>query len=288
MTRALATLLPTAVSASLFGALFAVATAAQAQGLEPPPPMSPGAAPPGYPAGYPGAPGAAPPAYPAGYPGAPGALARPVDTPPPGDDENQDSGLGLEWVWLNADVGYAYTDLASFSQSSLGLQKTASSGPVFGAGVGARLLFFSFGVRARDLVLSDIGNLWEIGGEAAFHLRVWHIDPYVGVRGGYNFVGTLDQSTVSNATGSPSVAVHGFNVGPMVGIDYYFAHWISLGADFDAQFLFLQRPQASLPAGVNVNSLPPAEQAQAKQLYQQSGSSAGLQLSPTAHLGIHF
>lgn len=254
-----------------------LAPTAQAQGLQPPPPM-----------GAPAAPGAAPQGYPPGYPGAPGQPGQPMDTPP--DDESQDSGLGLEWIWLNADAGYAYTDLASFSQSSLGLQKTASSGPVVGAGIGARLLFFTFGVRARDLILENIGNLWEIGGEAAFHLRVWRIDPYLGVRGGYNFVGSLDQSTVSNATGntSPSVSVHGFNVGPMIGLDYYFAHWISIGVDFDAQFLFLQRPAVSLPAGLDVSKLPPAQQAQANQLYHESGSSAGIQLSPTAHLGIHF
>jgi hypothetical protein len=117
-------------------------------------------------------------------------------------------------------------------------------------------------------------------------MRVWHIDPYLGVRGGYNFVGSLDQSTVGNATGStsPSVGIHGFNVGPMFGIDVYFAHWISVGADVDVQFLFLQRPAVALPAGVNVSMLPP----QAQQLYQQSGSSAGYQVAPTIHLGIHF
>ena len=241
---------------------------------------------PAYPPGYPVAPGA--PAA-AGAPGSQPAPGQPpsVDVPP--EDESQDSGLGLEWIWLNADAGFAYTDLASFSSSSLGMKKTASSGPVFGGGIGARLLFFSFGVRARDLILSDIGDLWEIGGEAAFHLRVWHIDPYFGVRGGYNFVGSLNQSSVNSATGStsPSVSVHGFNVGPMIGIDYYFNHWISAGADFDAQFLFLQRPTVALPAGVtqaDVAKLPPS----AQQLYNQSGSSAGIQISPTVHLGIHF
>jgi hypothetical protein len=242
------------------------------------------------------------PAYPPGYPvgppsGAPGSPAAgqppPVDVPP--EDQSQDSGLGLEWVWLNADAGFAYADLGSLSQSSLGLQKTASSGPVVGGGIGARLLFMTFGVRARDLMLSNIGDLWEIGAEAAFHLRIWHIDPYFGVRGGYNFVGTLNQNSVGNATGntSPSVSVHGFNIGPMIGIDYYFAHWISLGADFDAQFLFLQRPPVALPSGVTnaqgyVSSLPKGEQAQANLLYNNSGSSAGIQISPTLHLGIHF
>jgi hypothetical protein len=264
------------VAPVLAAVLFAPAAIAQ---VEPPPPMSPagapGAAPPGYPPGYPGAPQP-------GQPGQPGQAGQP-DIPP---DESQDSGLGLEWIWLNADAGYAYTNLASFSQSALGLQQTASSGPVVGVGVGARLLFFTVGVRARDLILDNIGNLWEIGGEAAFHLRVWHIDPYFGVRGGYNFVGSLDQASVGSVTGSssPSVSVHGFNVGPMVGIDYYFAHWISIGADVDAQFLFLQRPQIALPAGISASKVPP----QYSQLYNESGSSAGFQITPTAHLGIHF
>jgi hypothetical protein len=249
--------------------------------------------PPAYPPGYPGAPGGAAPGQPMpgqpmpGQPGQPGT----GDNPP---EESEDSGLGLEWIWLNADAGFAYTDLASFSQSSLGMQKTASSGPVVGAGVGARLLFFTVGIRARDVILSSLGNLWEVGGEAAFHMRFGHVDPYFGVRGGYNWVGTLDQSTISNATGntSPSVSVHGFNVGPMLGLDIYFAHWISVGADVDAQFLFLQRPQAPLPDGLTasqaISKVPPQYQGQASALYGQSGSSAGLQIAPTVHLGIHF
>jgi hypothetical protein len=274
-----------AIVASMVGicATALAAPVARAQGLEPPPPMNPGApagAPPGYPPGYPGAPGAP------GGPGAPGAPGEAPNTPPQ-DDENEDSGLGLEWVWLNADAGFAYADLASFSQSSLGMQKTASSGPTFGVGAGARLLFFTVGLRARDLMLSNVGDLWELGGEAAFHLRVWHIDPYFGVRGGYNFVGQLNSNSAQVATGdTQQVAVHGFNVGPMVGIDFYLAHWISIGADVDAQFLFIQRPAIAVPAALasKLSSLPANEQA----LYRQSGSSAGFQFAPTAHLGIHF
>ena len=48
---------------------------------------------------------------------------------------------------------------------------------------------------------SGIGDLWELNGEAAFHVRVGHVDGYFGVRGGYNFVGSLNSSTVSVATG---------------------------------------------------------------------------------------
>lgn len=287
MTRTIASLVPGLPLAPvvLLPLVLLAAPSASAQGLEPPPPMTPGAPgqpapPPGYP-GYPGYPGAP------GQPGQPGAPGEPMPNSANTEDD-EDSGLGLEWVWLNADAGYAYADLASMSgKSSLGLQKTSSSGPVVGAAIGARLLFFTVGIRARDLILDNIGNLWEIGGEAAFHLRVWHIDPYFGVRGGYNFVGQLNSRSAQVAGGdTQNVAIHGFNVGPMVGIDLYFNHWISIGADIDAQFLFISRPPLTLPPGGQ--AVVAKEPASVQQLYNNSGSSAGLQIAPTAHLGIHF
>ncbi len=267
MTRTFASL---AAAASL-AVLVAPATA-RAQELEPPPPMQQQPAP-----TTPGLPGSEP----------PNSAPATID-----DQESQDSGLGLEWVWLNADAGFGYANMESFSTKSLGMQKTASSGPAFGVGAGVRLLFLTLGLRARDLVL-DMGNLWEVGAEAAFHIRVWHIDPYFGIRGGYNFVGSLDTSTVGAAVGSTSgVSVHGFNVGPMAGIDIYFSHAFSLGADVDAQFLFISRPPVPVPGGQSVtqavNNVPQQYRAQAQMLYGSSGSSAGLQVTPTIHLGVHF
>jgi hypothetical protein len=244
-----------AAAVASLSALLAAAIAersAQAQDLQPPPPMA----------------------------------TTPTYTPQTNaSDESQDSGLGLEWVYLNADAGFAYTNLRSFSESNLAIQQAASAGPAFGIGAGARLLFFSVGVRARDLQLSDF-NLWELNGEAAFHVRIWHIDPYVGVRGGYAFVGTLGSGAVSVANGGSAsdVKVHGFNVGPMVGIDVYLSSLVSLGVDANAEFLFLERPKPPLPAGIDVNMLPPEEQ----QLYNVSGSSVGFGVVTTAHLGIHF
>jgi hypothetical protein len=231
----------------------------------------------------PGYPGQAAPAYPGSpTPGMPTAVPASGTS----DDESEDSGLGLEWVWLNAEAGGSFVDMQSLSSSNLGLQKTNAAGPAFGVGAGVRLLFFTLGVRARDLLLSNIGSLWMLNAEAAFHMRIWRIDPYFGLRGGYDFVGSLNSDTVQVATGNtPSdVAVHGFNVGPMVGIDLYLAKWLSVGGDLDAQFLFLQRPRLALPAGVNVSTLPP----QAQIVYQNSGSSVGFGSTLAAHLGIHF
>jgi hypothetical protein len=207
---------------------------------------------------------------------------------PSNSDQSQDSGLGLEWVYLNADVGGAYTNLQSLSESNFGLQQTKSAGGAFGLAAGVRLLFFTVGARARDLQLSNF-SLWELDGEAAFHIRVWRIDPYFGVRGGYAFVGSLGSGAVSVASGTtaPDVSVHGFNLGPMFGIDVYLSSLVSLGVDANAEFLFLKRPPAPLPAGVtqaDVAMLP----AQQQELYTLSGSSVGFGAVLTAHLGIHF
>jgi hypothetical protein len=238
-----------------------------------------------------------------GYPGQPSyGSPSPSPSPPASSDENEDSGLGLEWVWLNAEVGGSYVDMQSFSASSFGLVNSSGGGPSFGVGAGVRLIFFTLGLRARDLSLSDIGNLWLLNLEAAFHTRIWRIDWYLGLRGGYNFLGSLSGSSVQVATGgSPSdVSVHGFNVGPMFGIDFYLAKVVSIGADVDSQFLFLQRPKPPLPCPQLPPPAPPVTQAQCqdafnmvatpqqKTLYNNSGSSVGFGFTGAAHLGIHF
>jgi hypothetical protein len=245
-----------ALTAAAAAVITLAAQGASAQDLQPPPPMTP--------------------------------YAPPPAAMPPSTDESQDSGLGLEWVYLNADAGFGYTNMQSLSASNLAIEKASSAGGAFGVGAGVRLLFFTLGARARDLQLSAF-NLWELDGEAAFHIRIWRIDPYLGLRGGYAFVGKLNSSSVDVATGGSSsdVAVHGVNVGPMFGIDVYVSSLVSIGADVNAEFLFLKRPPAPLPAGVtaaDVAMLP----AQQQQLYQLSGSSVGFGVVGTAHLGLHF
>jgi hypothetical protein len=262
MTRTLARVAPACLVLSCF---LLSPSPGYAQGLQPPPPLQPGA------------------------PGSPRPMSlpsTPVMPPSPSRDEAEDSGLGLEWVWINADIGAAFVNMQSFSQTNLALTNTQSAGPAFGVAAGVRLIFLTLGVRVRDLLLSSIGSLWELSAEAAMHTRIFRIDPYFGVRGGYNFIGSLSSDSVQVASGgSPSdVSVHGFNVGPMVGIDFYLAKIVSLGADVDTQFFFLQRPPPPLPAGIQVSQLTPQQQT----LYQNSGSSAGFGVTGTAHLGLHF
>jgi hypothetical protein len=213
-------------------------------------------------------------------------------SPPPAsnaDDERHDSGLGLEWVWFDADVGFGYAGLESFNSTNLSLQNTSSTGPTFSAALGARILFFTFGVRARDLLLSNL-SLWQLDADVAFHTRIDHFDPYVGVRGGYTFDGSLGTGAVQAVGGSTPTGVdlHGWNVGAMFGGDYYFNHYLSLGVDINPEILFLQRDKVALPAAYA--SLPPAQQQQimSSPLYKEAGTSVGFAFTSTVHLGLHL
>jgi hypothetical protein len=129
--------------------------------------------------------------------------------------ELEDGGLGLEWVYLNADVGSAYTDLVSLKASNWQLQDNSASGPAFDIGDGVRLVVLSAGLRVRDLQLSSY-SLWETDLEAALHFRIWRFDLYLGARGGYAFLGSFSADTLRTSTGSSAsdVTVRGWNLGP--------------------------------------------------------------------------
>ena len=128
--------------------------------------------------------------------------------------ELEDGGLGLEWVYLNADVGSAFTDLVSLKSSNWQLQDNSASGPALGLGAGVRLVFLSAGFHVRDLQLSSY-SLWETDLEAALHFRIWRFDLYLGARGGYAFLGSFSADSLRTSTGSSAsdVTVHGWNVG---------------------------------------------------------------------------
>jgi hypothetical protein len=274
------------VAAAVCAAAAAVVAApAQAQTLEPPPPLGPQA--PAYP----------PPTYVPGEPTSGPMTGSTASGPRNADDEKKDSGLGLEWVWIDADLGGAYVGLDSINKSNLQIQSTKSGGVQGSVAAGVRLLFFTLGLRARDLFLSNL-SLWELDGEAAFHTRIDHFDPYIGVRGGYAFNGSLGSGATEAFNGAtPSgVSLHGWNVGPMLGCEYYFNHFVSVGLELNVEFLFLERPPVQPPAALTDPALQmgltPMQMQQAQQLataYRASGSSVGFgAIGSVRILGVHF
>jgi hypothetical protein len=195
-----------------------------------------------------------------------------------GADEKKDSGRGLEWVYLNADGGFAYTDMGSFGSTKLSVQNTPSSGPTFGVGAGIRLFILTIGARANLDLLSSY-DLWRLDGEIGIHIPIGHWDPYIGLHGGYCFVGSLQDGL----SGSSNVSISGGDAGLALGVDYYFNHFVSLGLEASGSILFLHSAPPALPAGSS-SALSPSE----SMLYQQTGDSVGLGVVGSLHLGFHI
>ena len=224
-----------------------------------------------------------------------------MSTPPSGDatypspnasDESQDSGLGLEWVYLNADVGGAYIEHGSRSaRATSACSRPSSSGrrlrrrPRACASSSSRL-----GVRARDLQLSSF-NLWELDAEARLpHARLAHRPVLrrarrLRVR---RAASARAPCRSPRASTTSDVSVHGCDVGPDVRHRHLLHRASSPSAPTaNAEFLFLQRPPPPLPAGSpGRRGHAPRPAAAALQPVRVAASASAS--SRTAHLGIHF
>ena len=253
-------------------------SSAFAQGEPPPyPPPPPPAAPP--PQGL-----APPPPIASTAPGSPTA-------PPPGsttrarldEAEAKDSGRGIEYVYVNAEGGFAYYALGALGQDA-NLVRTNHAGAMVGASAGFRLLFFTLGARFRYNLQSAF-NLWQLNAVAGFHINVGNWDPYFAIHGGYSALGNLGDGTVTGlvkGSTASDVDVHGFNIGLSGGVDYYLASFFSLGIDGTFEIVALKRPPLPLPAGV------PASAVAGNALYENSGNTAGVGLVASAHLALHL
>ncbi len=193
--------------------------------------------------------------------------------------QNEDSGIGLEWVYINADIGGGFASLGALGQSNLGLAKSSAAGMVWGVGAGARLLFLTLGARMRNYQLADF-TLWTIGGEAAWHAKLGRWDPTVGLRASYGFLGSIDAEAFSTATSASQkdFQLRGLNLELMGGVDYYFNSYISVGAELGVGFWFLGRPKLTAPTGAAATDV----------LYASGGSTNGMSVAGTAHVGLHF
>lgn len=274
MRRLLAPLSLSVVTAALVLASPSLALAQDAApppAIAPPPPMDPNA---------PGAPGA--------DPNAPGT-AEQGTTAKLDEAEQKDSGRKFELLWIDTYLGASYIDMRQFSSDKLQLEKASSAGPMFALGAGIRLVVFVVGVRAKYNALAAF-NMWQLNGEAGFKIPISDVDLLFGVHGGYSFVGSVADGTVSAGsstvpTNNDAVKIRGFNAGLDFAFDYYATPTVSVGVGAFADFLFLKRPPVTLPG-----SPTPEQQAAiaADPLYQQSGTSAGLQLGAALRLGLHF
>lgn len=207
----------------------------------------------------------------------------PPPPPPPPPVQQEDSGRGLEWLWGNVEAGASYQNLASLSpNTTLGLDKWSGAGGVFGVAAGARVLFFTGGLRVRYHALSNFG-LWNFLGDLGVHIPYGRFDPYASLHFGYAKVVGLSEQTLLEPQ-RPSigdVSIGGFMSGLSGGGHYYFSNTFSLGADLTLDFLFLGRSKVTPPASLSTAD-------QNATLYTKDSKSVGFGASGALVFGVHF
>ena len=190
--------------------------------------------------------------------------------------DKEDSGRGLEFVFLNAEVGAQYLGLQTFKANHLvdGTDvKSKGAGVTYGAGLGVRYLAFTLGARFRFGNFSD-WQLWTLGAEAGMHIPLGRLEPYFTFGAGYASLGGFDK----NLPVVPANA-HGLDLRAAFGLDYYLTNSFSVGGNVSGDFLYLSRsagPVPFLPAGGTPS------------IYSTDGSGIGAGATLTAVLGLHF
>lgn len=198
------------------------------------------------------------------------------------DAEKKDSGRGLEWVYLNAEIGFEHLGLQTFSANNVvdaGLVDTTQTGPVYGAGLGARIVFITIGARFRIATFTNY-DLWTLNGEIGLRIPLGKLEPYLTLGGGYASLGSF---TGANLKGG-SVTVGGYDIRGGGGLDYYITPVFSVGAALTFEVVGLTS-SGTLQALQGSGSTQGGAQAQ---VLAADGTSVGSALTGTFVAGLHF
>lgn len=190
--------------------------------------------------------------------------------------EQEDSGRGLEFVWLNAEAGYEYLSLQGLKSDGLldgAIVPDDGSAFTFGIGAGVRLIFLTVGARFR---LAQLGayDLWTLNGEVGLHIPLGALEPYVVLGAGYASLGGVDGDDRLGFDAS-EIDASGFDVRLGGGLDWYVNPLLSLGVQGTVELLALSR------SGVDVSST-------VDSLYSSDGDGLGLGVTLTGVVGVHF
>ena len=196
--------------------------------------------------------------------------------------DREDSGRGLELIWLNAEVGYEYVGLQTFQAKDLvdaGITETSQGGLVVGGGLGVRFFVLTVGGRFR-LGTFSAWDLWTANLEAGLHLPIGRVEPHFTFGGGYAAMGSFDSGDVSQGLKADALDISGWNVRGGFGLDVYITPVLSVGANISGEILFLTRSQ--------FGEIPTATPDSTAKIYASDGKSIGGAGAATAVVGLHF
>ncbi len=199
--------------------------------------------------------------------------------------DKEDSGRGLEFVWLNGEVGAEYLGLETLKSKQLvdggPVAKSKGLGAMYGAGLGARLLAFTFGARFRFANFEDY-QLWTLNAEAGFHVPLGRLEPYGSLGVGYASLGDFKHKDRDLVTTGASVKANGVDARIGAGLDYYVTNTLSVGANLTGEVLFLGRSAYSATSSTQIGVI------QLTSPYAQHGSGIGVGGTLSAVIGLHF
>jgi hypothetical protein len=231
----------------------------------------------------------------------PGPTAGGLESPPPIDPEatepqptdteknlkegdEEDSGRGLSWFYLDAEGGFEHLGLETFavdeSNIAAGFIDTKASGGFVGAGLGVQLLFITIGPRFRAGFFENFKTL-GIGGELGFRFPILILEPHFELGGGYMTLTGLTLGEVGD-----TVDIRGGYGRVSGGLDVFIGSYFSIGGGIGWEFFGLTRP------GVAFEDLS-AEQQQSVDEAQRTalaaeGSSYGSAITIFGKLGLHL
>jgi len=197
--------------------------------------------------------------------------------------EKKDSGRGLEWIWLNAEIGFEHLGLQTFSAGGLvnpAIIQTTQTGPLYGAGLGVRLVFITLGAKFRIATFSAY-DVWTLNAEAGLRIPLGKLEPYFTLGGGFASLGAFSARDLGGVDRG-NVSITGYNIRGGGGLDYYVTPVFSVGAAVTFELLGLTRAKVqNVQAAAN-------SQGVAGELYAADGSSLGSAFTGTIVLGLHF
>ena len=195
--------------------------------------------------------------------------------------EREDSGRGLEFVWLAGEVGVGHFGLGALDSGDLWLanvDESKQTGLVAGAGLGIRIIYLTAGARFRYAPFPDV-TLWTVGVEGGLHIPIGALEPYFTLGLGYVNVKAKEGPPSASTPGSSRVIdAQGFDGRLGAGIDYYFTNMFSVGANLTGDVLVLSGTKIADVPDADGSGAPPAE----------NGSSVGAGVTLTAVMGLHF
>ena len=162
------------------------------------------------------------------------------------ESEQEDSGRGLSWLWIDADGGFQHVGLETFdvntSNLTAGLVSSEASGSYVGAGLGLQLLFLRIGPRGRVGFFND-WQMFSVGGEAGLRIPLGFLEPHVDLGGGYVALGNLSNGGLSAIADKARVSGAYARIGG--GLDIFLGKIFSIGPYASWEVMGLTRPGVS-------------------------------------------